>query len=178
MSQIIRTGLMIAALGWLLQPALAQQPERTVSSYGNWELRCDRILANDTFRESCEVVQTIQVQGRSEPLTRLAFGRPEGSDSFLIVLQLPVGLWLPEGASLEFSEDARYEATFRRCLPNACLADLVVEDEIIEALSDEADESARIVFAMQEANPTRVPILPRGFAAAYDALQTKLQSDD
>lgn len=171
-------GLMIVALGWLLQPASAQQPERTVSSYGNWELRCDRVVENDQTRESCEVVQTIQVQGRSEPLTRLALGRPEGSDNFLIVLQLPIGLWLPVGASLEFSGDAAFEATFRRCLPNACLADLVVEDAIIEALSDEADESARIVFAMQEANPTRVPILPRGFAAAFDALQSKLESDN
>jgi len=152
----------------------AAQPERSVSTYGNWELRCETAERDGASIEACEIAQAIQVQGQAQPLTQIAIGRPSADAGFLMVLQLPVGVWLPTAPRVALSADAIYPATFKRCVPTACLADLNVDDAMIGALSDESLEQAQLLFAMQDGQDTPVPILPRGFRAAFQALEAKL----
>lgn len=168
--------LAVAAILAVL-PAAAQQaaqPERSVATYGNWELRCETAQRDGAPVESCEIAQAIQIQGQAQPLTQIAIGRPSADAGFRMVLQLPVGVWLPTAPRVALSESAVYPATFKRCVPTACLADLAVDDAMIAMLSDETLEQGQLRFAMQEGQDTPVPILPRGFAAALQALKAKL----
>lgn len=158
-------------------PAAAQGPERFSATYGSWELRCGTLAdAAGATTEACEIVQAIQVQGQAQPLTQIAIGSPAPDADFIMVLQLPVGIWLPAGASIEVTEGETLPSTLKRCVPSACLAELAFTAELREKLSANPDGEGRILFASDENQPAAVPILFRGFEAAFAALTTRLST--
>ena len=67
--------------------AVASGPAETTATYGNWVLHCARSKpAEGSGAEaatSCEIVQTIQVEGQREPFAKLAFDVND-STAFLI----------------------------------------------------------------------------------------------
>ena len=168
----------IAGSAMMAAMAQANEPDRTVASYGAWELRCARLPdAQDMPVLSCEVVQITQLQGQSEPLTQLVIGRPAPQADMVAVLQLPLGIWLSDGVTFDLGAEAgRHAAVLRRCLPTGCLAELALTDTVLTALRQDTEQSA-IEFAMQPGDPARVPLVHRGFAGAFDAMGRMMSSD-
>ena len=175
----VRRGVAAAIIAMLSSVVQADEPERTIETYGGWELQCVRLpdTADGPVR-ACEIVQTMQLQGQSQPLTRLAIGRPAPQADLVAVLQLPLGMWLPVGVTFDLgSEAGRHLAELRRCLPMGCLAELALNDTILTALRQDPEGESAIEFAMQPDDPARVPLVHRGFAAAFDAMGRKMSRE-
>ncbi len=181
MSRPLALGLALAlALPPLATVAQDATPERIVEGFGAWEMRCQRIDPADTASAlACEVTQETLLQGATQPVTRLAIGRPAPDSPLTAVVQMPLGLWLPAGAELDLGPAGGSHALdILRCLPQGCIAEIPLTDAMRAALSDEtgsaADPTSAIVFEMQPGTPARVPLVHTGFASALAALESRL----
>jgi invasion protein IalB len=150
-------------------------PERVVESFGAWEMRCQRMdPADGASAMACEVTQETLIQGAAAPVTRVAVGRPAPDAPLTAVVQLPLGLWLPSGASLELgATGGTHDLSIMRCVPQGCIAELVVTDAMRAGLSEVTETVSAIVFEMQPGTPARVPLVHDGFAAALAALEAR-----
>lgn len=167
------------------QSALAQTADRTVETYGQWDLTCLRQTeaAAGKPARACEITQTTRMQGRSQPVMQLAIGRRAPGEDLLMVLQLPVGLWLPAGVTVMPGGAAEPQTlAFTRCLPGACLTEMKIDEALLTAMTETAKSAINaesriegaVIFAMQPDTPTRLPISYYGFPEALVALKKKL----
>src|SRR5262245_47502471 len=92
--------------GALAQPAAAQpaqpspqQPQQTTASYEDWVVRCE-VLQGPPQRKSCEMVQQTHAKGGQGVISQIAIGRPVKNEPTKLVVQLPIGIWLPTGVKV------------------------------------------------------------------------------
>ncbi len=168
--------LMLTSSLWAL-PSQAQEttPERVTEAFGAWEVRCER--ADQGQSDSpliCELVQATSMQGAAQPVTQIAVGRPAPGADLAMVVQLPLGLWLPSGGRLDLGEEGGiHEIALLRCLPAGCIGELALTEAMQQALSDAAQTDSALEFEMQAGTPARVPVVHDGFAAALAALEAR-----
>jgi len=139
----------LAALPLFTMPALAQtaqsktqapksvvsaEPAVTTATYGNWVLRCVQTPAQgaadskNSVSQTCEVVQTVQVQGQQQPIAQVALGRLPGESDLILTALLPVNISLPGEVRLSGNgktgaeEKGTVLLAWRRCLSGACMA--------------------------------------------------------
>jgi invasion protein IalB len=162
--------LLLAICGVFLAAScsLAQAQQQTTATYGDWTVRC--VVAEGQKAKQCEMIQTANVQGQSNPISQIAIGRPAKTDPVKIVFQLPVGIWLPGGAKLVFdAKAAAIDASFKRCLPAACFADAELKDDVIKKWRA-VTEPGKLNFEDGNRKPAAVPVSFKGFGEAFDAL--------
>jgi invasion protein IalB len=116
------------------------------------------------------MVQYTQVKGQQGVLTQVAIGRPVKGQPVKIVVQVPIGVWLPSGVTLiTGSKDPGLSATFKRCAAAGCFADTDVRDDTIRKLRALTDQG-HINFKDGAQKDVSLPVSFKGFGAAYDAL--------
>jgi len=85
-------------------------------------------------------------------------------------VQLPIGIWLPSGVKLVAdAKDPGLVATFKRCLPQACFADVDLSNETLRRYRAGA-EPGQIVFKDGNQKDATLPVSFKGFGAAFEAL--------
>jgi invasion protein IalB len=178
-----RTGLCLGvaplALSMLVPlSALAQTttPERITEAFGGWEVRCQRAEQDVTDSPLlCEMLQATSMQDSGQPISQIAIGRPGPEADLLAVVQLPLGLWLPSGATLDLGPaGGTHDIALVRCLPAGCIGELPLTEAMQAALTDETMTESALQFEMQPGTPARIPVVHQGFAAALAALEARL----
>ncbi|MGA0564028.1 invasion associated locus B family protein [Ancylobacter sp. VNQ12] len=142
-------------------------PQSTTATYQDWIVRCETRAEGPKV---CEIAQGIQAQGQQGLIAQIALGRVTRNDPFRLVVQLPAGIWLPTGVSLQFEDKtAPIALPFTRCL-QVCIADLELKPEQVNLLKA---RTARALIAFEDGarNKVQLPISFNGFAAALDASQ-------
>lgn len=143
-------------------------PSRTSATYDDWVVRCERTEASGNVKV-CETAQTLQIGNPQQNLVaQVVFGKLKSDAPLRLVLQLPVGVWLPGGAALTVGDNAKpIPLTFKFCI-RACIADLDLTPQQAAALST-ATGGGTLTF--QDRNQTQVslPISLKGLAAALAA---------
>ncbi len=143
-------------------------PTRTSATYDDWVVRCERGEATGNAKV-CEVAQTLQIGNPQQNLVaQVVFGKLKSDAPLRLVLQLPVGVWLPGGASLTVGDNGKpIPVTFKFCI-RACIADLDLTPQQAAALST-ATGGGSVTF--QDRNQTQVslPISLKGLAPALAA---------
>jgi invasion protein IalB len=168
-----------ALLGALASaPALAQPapsapaqpvPQQTTATYGDWVVRCETRSGPPPVR-NCEMVQFTRAQGQTGVLTQVAIGKPVRGQPIKVVVQVPIAVWLPTGVRIATGpKDPGVAASFKRCIPTACFADIDVKDDVIRRFRA-STEAGRIQFKDANQKDVALPISFKGFSAAYDAL--------
>ena len=189
--------ILAAALCGLAAPALAQQkpatpaapapaakpaepqpvsavPQSTTATFADWVLRCRRAEGTPEGPVSCEVAQTLQVQGQG-PIAEIAFGRPPGVAGFKepmrLVIVLPNNVSFPGTVAMAVDEkDTKpVELTYRRCLPAGCFADAEASADLLTRWRPQA-ERGRIAFKDGANRDVVLPFSFRGLSQALDAM--------
>ncbi len=95
---IIRMIFLIALLSC---PAASwsAEPQQTTATYRDWTLRC--VVAADKHKK-CEVTQATHMQGRQRPVSQIAISEPAKGSPSKMVVQLPIGVWLPAGVKVSY----------------------------------------------------------------------------
>jgi invasion protein IalB len=115
------------------------------------------------------------LQRSPQPITRIAIGRPAPDAPITAVVQLPLGLWLPAGATFDLAgQGGSQPLALLRCLPQGCIAELALTEPMIAALSDDSLSDSALSFEMQPGAPVRVPVVHQGFAAALSAMAARM----
>jgi invasion protein IalB len=144
------------------------QDSKTREAAGpGWALNC-RSQAGEKGL-SCRMSQTVVAKNSGRTLTDVAFLVATEKKVTEVLLQLPLGLYLPAGASYQVDENAPQRLSIRNCNRNGCYARAPVSPEIMGALRK--GKQLKIDFKDQAKKPITVPLSLEGFAAAYDKIQ-------
>ena len=150
--------------------AAPSAPQQTTASYEDWIVRCETQPGSPP-QKHCEMVQFTQVRGGQGIVSQIAIGRPVKGQPVKLVIQLPIGVWLPTGIKLiAGAKDTGLLTTFKRCLPNACFADAEINADTIRKFRT-TSEAGQIQFKDGNQKDGTLPVSFKGFGTAYDALQ-------
>lgn len=141
-------------------------PSRTSATYDDWVVRCERAEGGSKV---CEVAQTLQIGNQQQGLVaQVVFGKLKNDAPLRLVLQLPVGVWLPGGATFTAGDNGKaIPASFKFCI-QACIADTDLSAQEAAALPT-ASGAASLAFQDRNQAQITLPISLKGLAAALAA---------
>ena len=162
----MRLTVMIFALVFLAtpQPAVAQGAVKSV--HGDWELRCD--TPPGAASEQCVVMQFVTAADRDNVgLTVIVLKTADRQARILRVLA-PLGVLLPRGLGLDIDQENMGTAGFVRCLPNGCVAEVIMDDPLVGKMK--TGKIATFVIFQTPEEGIGIPISLSGFGEGYDKL--------
>lgn len=136
------------------------------SKHGDWELRCDTPAG--AMHEQCALLQSVTAEDRPNVnLSVIVLKTADGKNRLLRVIA-PLGVLLPSGLGLKIDNTDVGRAGFVRCLPIGCVAEVVMEDKLIQSLKN-GHNATFIIFQTPEEG-IGIPLDLKGFAEGFDAL--------
>ncbi|MBS7542109.1 invasion associated locus B family protein [Ancylobacter oerskovii] len=136
------------------------------SVHGEWQIRCDTPPGAQS--EQCVLLQSVQADDRPNVgLTVIVLKTADGQSRLLRVLA-PLGVLLPSGLGLKIDNTDVGRAGFVRCVPNGCVAEVVLDDKLTQQLRN-GQNATFIVFQTPEEG-IGIPLSLKGFGEGYDAL--------
>lgn len=156
----------LVLLAAALIPGLAQAQGQVRSSHGDWQIRCDTPPGAQS--EQCALIQNVTAEDRENVgLTVIILHTADDEGRILRVLA-PLGVLLPSGLGLTIDDEDVGRAGFVRCLPNGCVAEVVLDDELLGKL--ESGSTATFIIFQTPEEGIGIPISLSGFQAGYQAL--------
>ena len=136
------------------------------SKHGDWELRCE--TPPGAAKEQCALLQSVAAEDRPNiNLTVIVLKTADGKNRLLRVIA-PVGILLPSGLGLKIDDTDVGRAGFVRCLPSGCIAEVVMEDKLIDQMKN-GKKATFIIFQTPEEG-IGIPLSMAGFKEGFDAL--------
>ncbi len=145
-------------------PAHAQGAVRSV--HGDWQIRCD--TPPGAQNEQCALIQSVVAEDRSNAGLTVIVLKTADQKSRLMRVVAPLGVLLPSGLGLKLDNVDVGRAGFVRCLPNGCVAEVVMDDKLLNQLKS-AKTATFIIFETPEEG-IGFPLSLNGLAEGYDKL--------
>lgn len=136
-------------------------------NYGDWQVRCE--TAPGAQNEQCALVQTVMAQDRPNVgLLVIAFRTADKKAQILRIIA-PLGVLLPSGLGLRIDDQNIGAIDFIRCVPNGCIAEARLTDDLLGKLKN--GRSASFVIFQTPEEGIGIPVSLSGFAQGYDTLK-------
>jgi len=136
------------------------------ASHGDWQIRCDTPAGAKS--EQCALLQNVTAEDRENVgLSVIVLKTADGKAQLLRVLA-PLGVLLPSGLGLRVDKTDMGRAAFVRCLPNGCIAEVILQAKLINALR--TGKIATFIIFQTPEEGIGIPISLAGFGPGYDAL--------
>lgn len=159
------TGLLSFALAAVLpHPAHAQGVVK--STFGEWQIRCD--TPPGAQAEQCALIQSVTAEDRPNVGLTVIVLKTADQKSRLMRVLAPLGVLLPSGLGLKIDGADVGRAGFVRCLPNGCVAEVIMDDKLVGQLRNGKDATF-IIFQTPEEG-IGIPLSLNGFGPGYDKL--------
>lgn len=157
--------ILFACLG-IAVPTLAVAQGAIKSVHGDWEVRCD--TPPGAASEQCVAMQFVTAADRDNVgLTVIVLKTADRQARILRVLA-PLGVLLPRGLGLDIDQESMGTAGFVRCLPNGCVAEVIMDDTLVEKMK--TGKTATFVIFQTPEEGIGIPISLNGFGEGYDSL--------
>ena len=154
-----------ALLGWATaDQALAQGAVKSV--HKEWQIRCD--TPPGAKSEQCALIQSVVAEDRANVGLTVIVLKTADQKSRLMRVVAPLGVLLPSGLGLKIDDANIGRAGFVRCLPNGCIAEVVMDETLIGKLRN-GKTSTFIIFQTPEEG-IGFPMSLAGFGEGYDKL--------
>ncbi|MET4601971.1 invasion protein IalB [Bradyrhizobium sp. JR4.1] len=157
--------LLAAAIGMAL-PGLAHAQGAVRSVHGDWQIRCDTPPGAQS--EQCALIQSVVAEDRSNAGLTVIVLKTADQKSRLMRVVAPLGVLLPSGLGLKLDNQDVGRAGFVRCLPNGCVAEVVMDDKLLGQLRT-AKTATFIIFETPEEG-IGFPLSLNGLGEGYDKL--------
>ncbi len=154
----------LAALVGFAGPAAAQGAVRSV--HGDWQIRCD--TPPGAQKEQCALIQSVTAEDRANVGLTVIVLKTTDQKSRLMRVVVPLGVLLPSGLGLKIDQADIGRAGFVRCLPNGCVAEVIMDDNLIAKLRS-GTTATYIIFQTPEEG-IGFPMALKGFGEGYDKL--------
>jgi invasion protein IalB len=151
---------MLAASG----PAAAQGAVKSVHS--DWQVRCDTPPGAQS--EQCALIQSVTAEDRANVGLTVIVLKTADAKSRLMRIVAPVGVLLPSGLGLKIDQQDVGRAGFVRCLPNGCVAEVVMDDTLLKQLR--SGQTATFIIFQTPEEGIGFPMSLRGFGDGFDKL--------
>ena len=159
------TGVVLAgALTFGTGHALAQGAVKSV--HKDWQIRCD--TPPGAKSEQCALIQSVTAEDRANVGLTVIVLKTADQKSRLMRVVAPLGVLLPSGLGLKIDNADIGRAGFVRCLPNGCIAEVVMDDTLIGKLRN--GKSATFIIFQTPEEGIGFPMSLAGFGDGYDQL--------
>jgi invasion protein IalB len=144
--------------------AFAQGAVRSV--HGDWQIRCE--TPPGAQNEQCALMQSVTAEDRPNVGLTVIVLKTSDQKSRLMRVVAPLGVLIPSGLGLKIDNQDVGRAGFVRCLPNGCVAEVVMDDNLINQLRN-GQTSTFIIFQTPEEG-IGFPMSLKGFGEGFDKL--------
>ena len=156
----------LAASALLPAQAGAQQTGKVRSTHGAWSIICDTPAG--ATAEQCAMMQNVVADDRPEIGLSVVVLRTADNKAEILRVLAPLGVLLPNGLGLNVDGKDIGRVAFVRCLPNGCVAEVVLDDALLKTLS-EGQNAIFVVFRTPEEG-VGIPLNLAGFGLGFEAL--------
>jgi invasion protein IalB len=160
----IAATLALAALTGTPERAAAQGAVRSVHS--DWQVRCD--TPPGAQGEQCALIQSVTAEDRANVGLTVIVLKTADQKSRLMRVVAPMGVLLPSGLGLKIDQEDVGRAGFVRCLPNGCVAEVVMDETLVKQMR--AGETATFIIFQTPEEGIGFPMSLKGFGEGYDKL--------
>ncbi len=157
-------GLLAGLFAHSAPPALAQGEVR--AAHGDWQMRCD--TPPGSAGEQCALIQHVTAADRENVGLSVIILKTADKQARILRVLAPLGVLLPQGLGLRVDSADIGRAGFVRCLPNGCIAEVILEDELLGKL--QAGTQATFIIFQTPEEGIGIPISLNGFSAGFQAL--------
>jgi invasion protein IalB len=146
------------------QPVMAQA--KVKGKFGFWEMRCE--TPPGASREQCALMQSVAAEDKPNMnLVVIAIKAADGKSRLLRVVA-PLGVLLPAGLGLNIDKADKGRAGFVRCLPSGCVAEVVMDDKLLDELG--AGKTATFIVFETPEQGIGIPLTLNGFKEGFGKL--------
>ena len=156
----------VAASDGATSVATAAVPGIVRNQHGDWQLSCD--TPPGASFEQCAIIQNVTAEDQPNVGLSVIVLKTADKQARLLRVLAPLGVLLPNGLGLNIDGTDMGRVAFVRCLPNGCVAEVVMDDALIETLSG-GTTAIFIVFKTPEEG-IGIPVSLNGFSEGYAAL--------
>jgi invasion protein IalB len=158
--------LLVVVAALALQTVAGQAQGVVKAQHGDWQMSCD--TPPGASFEQCAIIQNVTAEDQPNVgLSVIVLKTADGQARLLRVLA-PLGVLLPNGLGLNVDGTDMGRVAFVRCLPNGCVAEVVMDDELLRILS-EGTSAIFVVFKTPEEG-IGIPVSLNGFADGFNEL--------
>jgi invasion protein IalB len=166
-SQRAWTALLAVAIGLALIPTERAAAQGAVKSvHKDWQIRCD--TPPGAKSEQCALIQSVTAEDRANVGLTVIVLKTADQKSRLMRVVAPLGVLLPSGLGLKIDNADVGRAGFVRCLPNGCIAEVVMDDTLIGKLRN--GKTATFIIFQTPEEGIGFPMSLAGFGEGYDKL--------
>ena len=144
--------------------AFAQGAVKSV--HKDWQIRCD--TPPGAKAEQCALIQSVTAEDRANVGLTVIVLKTADQKSPLMRVVAPLGVLLPSGLGLKIDQADIGRAGFVRCLPNGCIAEVIMDDELIKKLR--SGKTATFIIFQTPEEGIGFPMSLAGFGEGYDKL--------
>jgi invasion protein IalB len=144
--------------------ASAQGKVRSV--FNDWQIRCD--TPPGAQAEQCALLQSVTAEDRPNIGLTVIILKTADKKSRIMRVIAPPGVLLPSGLGLKIDNTEVGRAGFVRCVPNGCVAEVVMDDNLINKLR--TGQSATFIIFQTPEEGIGFPISLKGFGEGFDKL--------
>jgi invasion protein IalB len=156
--------LALTILGGAAERASAQGTVRSV--HNDWQIRCD--TPPGAQGEQCALIQSVTAEDRANVGLTVIVLKTADQKSRLMRVVAPMGVLLPSGLGLKIDQADVGRAGFVRCLPNGCVAEVVMDDNLVKQLR--TGQTATFIIFQTPEEGIGFPMSLKGFSEGFDKL--------
>lgn len=161
---LLSAALAVLSLGMPLAPAGAQGVVK--AKHGDWETRCE--TPPGASKEQCALIQSVTAEDRPNITLVVIVLKTADGKSRLLRVVAPLGVLLPSGLGLKIDQVDIGRAGFVRCLPTGCIAEVTMDDKLVDQLGN-GTTATFIIFQTPEEG-VGIPLTLTGFKDGFAQL--------
>jgi invasion protein IalB len=156
----------VAALMVAGSPGTARAQGTVRSIHADWQIRCD--TPPGAQAEQCALLQSVTAEDRPNVGLTVIVLKTADKKSRIMRVIAPPGVLLPSGLGLKIDNAEVGRAGFVRCVPNGCIAEVVMDDTLLGKLK--TGQSATFIIFQTPEEGIGFPISLKGFGEGFDKL--------
>jgi invasion protein IalB len=136
------------------------------SVHADWQIRCD--TPPGAQGEQCALIQSVTAEDRANVGLTVIVLKTSDNKSRLMRIVAPMGVLLPSGLGLKIDNEDVGRAGFVRCLPNGCVAEVVMDPNLIKQMR--SGQTATFIIFQTPEEGIGFPMSLKGFGEGFDKL--------
>ena len=148
------------------KPDAAAPASARRTKFNDWELRCE--TPPGASKEQCALLQSVAADDKPNiNLVVITLKTADGKSRLLRVIA-PLGVLLPNGLGLKIDQTDIGRAGFVRCLPTGCVAEVIMDDKLLDQLK--TGKTATFIIYQTPEEGVGIPLNLAGFGEGFEAL--------
>jgi invasion protein IalB len=163
-SALVGSAILLAAAIAGAGEAAAQGVVRAVQ--GDWQIRCETPPGAQS--EQCALMQSVTAEDRPNVGLTVLVLKIADQKSRLMRVVAPLGVILPSGLGLKIDNADVGRVGFYKCLPNGCLAEITMDENLISKMR--TGQTATFIIFQSPEEGIGFPMSLKGFGEGFDKL--------